>query len=123
MCGDAKKGLELAIGTPQLEAGEQPQRPGWLADFDGTVPTAEEHAASVATEAAREERLDALALATMARVYSLSSFEWLRDRSDLLRAAADPVIVEALDIVGHDSVFIGAKIHRAVDGRDRFEHD
>ena len=34
-----------------------------------------------------------------------------------------PIIVEALDIVGHDSVFIGAKIHRAVDGRDRFEHD
>ncbi|PYR19725.1 MAG: hypothetical protein DMF98_24390 [Acidobacteria bacterium] len=123
MCGDAEQGLELAIGTPQPEGGEKPEPPGWLADFDDAEPTAEEQAASMAAEAARDERLDALPLATMARVYSLSSFEWLRDRSDALRTAADPVIVEALDIVGHDSVFIGAKIHRAVDGRDRFEHD
>jgi hypothetical protein len=123
MCGNAAQGLELAIGTPQPDGGEKPEPPGWLADFDDAEPTAEEQAASMAAEAARDERLEALPLATTARVYSLSSFEWLRDRADALRAAADPVIVEALDIVGHDSVFIGAKIHRAVDGRDRFEHD
>jgi len=123
MCGDAKEGLEVAIGTPQLESGERPQRPGGLADFHDTLPTAEEHAASVAAEAAREERLESLPFATMARVYSLSSFEWLGDRSDRLRAAAALVIVEALDIVERDSGFIGAKIHRAADGRDRFEHD
>jgi hypothetical protein len=123
MCGDAEQGLELAIGTSLPEGGEKPEPPGWLADVDDVEPTAEEQAAFIAAEAARDERLDALPLATMARVYSLSSFEWLRERSDALRAAADPVIVEALDIVGHDSAFIGAKIHRAVDGRDRFEHD
>ena len=32
-------------------------------------------------------------------------------------------IVEALEIVAYDSAFIGAKVHRALDGRDRFEHD
>jgi hypothetical protein len=36
-----------------------------------------------------------------------------------MRAAADPVVIEALDIVAHDSVFIGAKIHRAPIGRSR----
>ena len=123
MCGDAHQGLELAIGTPQPEGAEKPEPPGWLDDFDNVEPTVEEQAAAMVAEAARDDRLDALPLATMARVYTLSSFEWLRDRADALRAAADPIIVEALEIVGHDSVFIGAKIYRAVNGRDRFEHD
>lgn len=76
----------------------------------------------MAAEAVRDERIEALPLSTMARVYSLSSFEWLKDRSDALRMAADTIVVEALEIVEHDSVFIGAKIHRALDGRDRWEH-
>jgi hypothetical protein len=77
----------------------------------------------MAAEAARDERIEDLPLATLTRVYSLSSFEWLRDRAETLRTAADTIIVDALDIVAHDSAFIGAKIRRALDGRDRFEHD
>jgi len=125
MCGDAAEGLELAIGTPQPEVGEKPEPPAaaWLADFDNAAPTAEEQAAYMAAESARDERIEALRLATLTRVYSLSSFEWLRDRAETLRTTADAIIVEALDIVAHDSAFIGAKIHRALDGRDRFEHE
>jgi hypothetical protein len=41
---------------------------------------------------------------------------------DAVRAAADPVVAEALDVVAHDSVLISAKIHRALHGRDEFEH-
>ena len=124
MCGDAAEGLELALGTPQPEVGEKPEPPAaWLADFENAEPTAEERATSMAAEAARDERIEALPLATLTRVYSLSSFEWLRDRAETLRTTADTVIVEALEIVAYDSAFIGAKVHRALDGRDRFEHD
>ena len=119
MCGDAKHGLELAIGTPQPVGRPKPEPPDWFADF--VEPTPKEEAEFMAAETARDERIEALPLSTMARVYSLSSFEWLRDRSDALRTAADGVVVEALEIVDHDSAFIGAKIHRALDGRDRFE--
>jgi hypothetical protein len=121
MCGDAKQGLELAIGTPQPVGRPKPDPPDWFADF--VEPTAKENAAFMAAEAARDERIEALPLSTLARVYSLSSFEWLRDRSEVLRAAADGIVVEALEIVAHDSAFIAAKTHRALDGLDRFEHD
>jgi hypothetical protein len=125
MCGDAAEGLELAIGTPQPEAGEKPEPPafGWLADFENAAPTAEEQAAFVAAEGERDERIAALPLTTLTRVYSSSSLEWLQDREEALRTTADAILVEALDIVAHDSVFIGAKVHRALDGRDRAEHD
>jgi len=42
--------------------------------------------------------------------------------SDAVRAAADPVVDEALDVVADDSVFISVKTHRALHGRDEFEH-
>ena len=121
MCGDATQGLELAIGTPQPVGRSKPEPPDWFADF--VEPTPKERADMMSAEAARDERIEALPLSTMAEVYSLSSFEWLKDRSDALRAGADGVVVEALEIVAHDSVFIGAKIRRALHGFDEFEHD
>jgi hypothetical protein len=123
MCGDFEQGLELSIGTPQPEVGEKPEPPDWLADFDNADPSAEELSAVMAAAAARDERIKALPLATLARRYFRSSFEWLRDRSDALRTTADPVIVEALDIVAHDAALIGTKIHRALHGRECREHD
>src|SRR6185369_8639923 len=63
MCGDAAEGLELALGTPQPEVGEAPEpSAAWLADFENAEPTAEEHAASIAAEAARDERIEDLPL-------------------------------------------------------------
>jgi hypothetical protein len=107
---------------PQPVVGENPEpSAAWPADLENAESAAEEHAASMAAEAARDERIENLRLATLTRVYSLSSLEWLRDRADTLRRTADTITVDALDIVAHDSAFIGAKIHRALDGRDRFE--
>jgi hypothetical protein len=73
MCGNAEEVLELAIGTPQPEGGERLEPPAWHAAFDIAEPTAEEDAAFLAEETARDERVEAVPLATMARVYSLSS--------------------------------------------------
>jgi len=121
MCGDARQGLELAIGTPQPAGGPKPEPPDWFADY--VEPTPSENAAFMAAEEARDDRIEATPLSSLAEIYTMSSFEWLRDRGEALRATASPDAVEALDIVEHDSVFIGAKVHRALDGRDRVEHD
>jgi hypothetical protein len=67
--------------------------------------------------------MESAVMGNVRAIPSLSSFEWLRDRAETLRTTADTVIAEALEIVAYDSAFIGAKVHRALDGRDRFEHD
>ena len=48
---------------------------------------------------------------------------WLQQHLDGVVVSADPVVRQALEIVGWDAYFIGAKVHRAFDGRDRFQHD
>jgi hypothetical protein len=58
----------------------------------------------------------------MAMAYTMLSHRWLNEGRDGLRAPADPVLVEALDIVEHDSAFVTAKLRRALDGRDRHRH-
>src|SRR5947199_264369 len=51
------------------------------------------------------------------------SYRWLDHHSRRLRASGDAVLVEALDVVSHDCAFVAAKLHRALDGRDRHTHD
>jgi hypothetical protein len=50
----------------------------------------------------------------------MAAMIWIRDRAEALQPGADPVLGEALAVAMHDAVFIGAKLHRAVDGRDRW---
>ena len=57
----------------------------------------------------------------MATAYMMRSTRWLEKHRDGIAAGADPVVREALEIVGWDAYFIGAKVHRALDGRDRFQ--
>jgi hypothetical protein len=59
----------------------------------------------------------------MARAYMMRATSWLQKHRDGIAAGADPVVREALEIVGWDAYFIGAKVHRALDGLDRFQHD
>jgi hypothetical protein len=46
---------------------------------------------------------------------------WLSEHPEVLWAA-DPVLAEALRIVTHDWAFVSAKVHRALDGRDRHQY-
>jgi hypothetical protein len=125
MCGDAAEGLELAIGAPHPvheEPDEDPGRREFL-ELIARQPSAEEMAEIDRSEKARHVRLDRAPLNRKARAYMLRSTQWLKKHSDGIAAGADPVVREALEIVGWDAFFIGAKVHRALDGRDRFQHD
>jgi hypothetical protein len=74
-------------------------------------------------ERARTTRIDAIPLSKRARAYTMLSYRWLDHQSRRLRASGDAVLVEALDVVSHDCAFVAAKLHRALDGRDRHTHD
>ena len=82
----------------------------------------EERAAFERREAARRSRLAKEPLATLATACTMLSRGWLSEHTDARSAAADPVLVEALNVVTHDWAFVGAKVHRALHGRDR-RHD
>ncbi len=131
MCGDFAQGLELAVGTPHPVDGEPPFRirkgPALAAEFlNVEMPSQEEVSAVEQREEARHARVADEPLTSMARAYTMRSYRWLTehherdDHQGALRTASDPVLAEALEVVAHDSAFVSAKIHRALDGRDRF---
>jgi hypothetical protein len=124
MCDDAEAGLELAVGVPQPVTGQRPATAGelLLADEVNVEPSQEELAEFERNETARDERLDAHPLTTKATAYMLQSTAWLKAHRESL-ASGDAVVREALEIVGWDAYLIGAKVHRALDGRDRAVHD
>jgi hypothetical protein len=121
MCGDAQEGLELALGRPYpVERGQiSPAVPDWLADLDNTEMTPAEHAEFDRQETERATRIADTSIMMVARTCGLLSHQWLMARQQQLIAGADPVLREALEIAGHDALLIGAKLHRALTGRDR----
>jgi len=125
MCGDFAQGFGLAVGTPHPVNGEPPVREGaaLAAELWNVEMFPEESAAFGRREAARRARLADEPMAPMAGAYTMLSYRWLSEHADTLRATADPVLTEALDVVTHDSAFVSAKVHRALDGRDRHRHD
>ncbi len=125
MCGDFEQGLELAVGMPHPVDGERPDRegPAQVAESRNGEMSPEESAEFHPREEARRVRLADEPLANMAMGYTMLAHRWLGEHHDALRATADPVFAEALDVVTHDSAFVSAKLHRALDGRDRHRHD
>jgi hypothetical protein len=125
MCGDAAEALELAIGAPHPVHDAPDENAGGreFLELLNRQPSAEEMAEIVRDEKARDVRIDRVVLNRMARIYMRRSTSWLQKHRDGVVVGADPVVLEALEIVGWDAYFIGAKVHRALDGRDRFQHD
>ena len=123
MCGDVAAGIELAVGAPHPVDGTTHETAGaaLLADF--VEPSAEPMAEDERQEAARDARLDAAPLTIMATTYALRSTTWLKEQRHGIAAHANPIVREALDVVAWDASLIGAKVHRALDGRDRARHD
>lgn len=121
MCGDVAAGIELAVGAPEPVGAERSPTAGerFLADY--VEPSAEELAETVRNEAARRARLDHAPLAQMSMRFGLQAHAWLEKHRDTIDAGADPVVHEALEVAGWDSSLIGAKLRRALDGRDRRE--
>ena len=125
MCGDLVEGFEVAVGAPRPVDGEPAGRKGGpLAEELWNVRMSrDERDEFDRREGERRARLADEPIAIVAMAYTMLADRWLSEHHDALRAAADPVLAEALDLVSHDSVFVSAKLHRAFDGRDRHRHD
>lgn len=121
MCdGDFRQGLELAVGQPQPVDGARPEPPPWLQELLDYEPSAVEIAKAVEDDRLRNERIAAMKLSEASHDYTMASFRWLRDRTDSIRAGADATLSEALEVASFDTALIGAKIHRALHGRETF---
>jgi hypothetical protein len=122
MCGDFEQGLELALGVPHPVDGEPDPVPAWLEELQNIEMTPEERSELDRREAARDDRIKAAPLTMMATRHMRLAHGWLTAHRDRVSAAADPIIAEALAIVAHDCFLVGAKLRRALDGRDRSRH-
>jgi hypothetical protein len=100
MCGDFAQGLELAVGVPQPIDGETREPTvgeQLLADLAEHPPSAEMIAEFILEEADRDDRIEAAPLTALAHDYTHRSIAWLPKRHEELVAAADPVLIEALE--------------------------
>ena len=126
MCGDFAEGLELAVGVPQLVDGETREPTvgeQLLAELAEHPPSAEMMAEITREETARQVRVDAAPLNALARDYTRRSTAWLEKRRGKLVAAADPILIEAIEVVAWDAYLIRAKLHRALHGREEYLRD
>jgi hypothetical protein len=120
MCGDLADAIELAVGAPHPVEGTPRETAGanLLAECPNFELSDEELAEFRREEEARDARLDAALTTRMATTYMLGAMAWLTENRDGLVTRADPIVREAVEIVGWDAYLIGAKLHRALDGRD-----
>jgi hypothetical protein len=120
MCGDFREGLELAVGAPHPvgPSSSHGEQANLWAGFDIVEPTEQELREAQRVEETRRPRIDDTPMMKMAHAIAVVSHRWFASRSAAVRAVADDVLREALDIAQWDSTFVGAKLARALRGRD-----
>jgi len=116
MCGDIREAIELAVGAPMAvgAAGARQTR-----TFEIEEPRPEELQRIGAEEKARDRRIEQSPISKKAMSLCMKAHQWFRARENTVRAGADAMLLEALEIAAWDSCFIGAKLARALHGRDR----
>ena len=125
MCGDFREGLELAVGVPHpVSPSSSPgDRANVWAGLDSIEPTEQALREVQREEETRRPRIDDTPIMKMADAIAMVSHRWFASRSAAVRALADDVLREALDIAQWDSTFVGAKLARALRGRDGRDDD
>ena len=125
MCGDFREALELAVGAPHPvnPSSDRAAQSNVWAGFDNLQPTEQELREFQRQEDARRSRIDETPIMRSAWLIATASHRWFASRSDAVRAVADDVLREALDIVSWDSTFVGPKLARALHGRDDKDND
>src|SRR5207245_1517733 len=124
MCGDFREGLELAVGRPHPVDDEvSGQAPAWHAELQSVQLSSKDEAELERQQAARKRRVGATPLSKMAWAYAMLSHRWATEWYDRVQGTSDIVLDDALEVVMRDSTFITVKLHRALDGRDRYQHD
>jgi hypothetical protein len=118
MCGDIREAIELAVGKPMAVGAADVRR---TRTFEIEEPTPEELQKIGAEEKARDTRIERSPISKKAMSFCIKAHQWFRARENTVRGGADAVVLEALEIAQWDSCFIGAKLARALHGRDRHE--
>jgi len=119
MCGDDEQGMELAVGTPR-EGSETVGQSLPRELFTAQVSDKELDEIQ-RQEDRRRGRIERLPIHAMAHGV-LRWVDRLKSQRDATARPVDRVLFEALDVVSWDVWLIPAKVHRALDGRDRFQH-
>jgi len=78
--------------------------------------------AAMRNEEEREERLDESPITTGATRARMLACAWLTSNRDGIAHTPDAQLANAIEVAGWDAYLIGAKLHRALHGRDEFMH-
>jgi hypothetical protein len=87
--------------------------------MESAMPSETELAAAEREEEERRKRIDSDPLTETAETYMQVALTWLKDHSERVRSTAEPAARDALEIISWDVFLIGAKLRRALSGRDR----
>jgi hypothetical protein len=122
MCdGDFEAALELAVGAPPSEDPvEAARREAFHEELLKCQPTDAELDETRREEEGREERVDESPITTAAERYRTLARAWLESNSDVTVFTSDTRLADAIEVAGWDACLIGAKLHRALHGRDEF---
>jgi hypothetical protein len=82
MCGDAREGLKLAVGTPHPAGPEAAPIPEWVAELDNIEMTPDERADFDRREKQRDARIDHSSILKIARACSMISHGSFTTRYD-----------------------------------------
>jgi hypothetical protein len=121
MCGDARAGIELAMGDPQ-PVGEARREPDYLPlpddedDEDEDEDDEDGEPAAQMLGCARDNR-PLTPLESQSREYMFLAVDWTREHCDAWHERGDAVLRDALEVVSWDAALIGAKVHRALFSR------
>ncbi len=124
MCdGDFAAALELAVGAPPpRNAAEAANRESFLATLRDDQPTESDVDEIRRDEQAVDERVDESPITTGAKKLSMLAHRWFDANPGIGRQPSNSQLAEAIDVAGWDAHLIGAKLHRALKGRDPFMH-
>jgi hypothetical protein len=124
MCGDEHDGLELAFGRAPDDDGVPAALPAWVAEIQNEyqpMSPREEREFQRKHDESRSRRSlgEGGRIMLMTQSFTDGARAWLRDNEEAL-SAGDEIVREAFEVAAWDSVFILAKLHRALNGKDAF---
>lgn len=124
MCGDCHDAIELAVGAPRRvePESESGQMQTHLEGVGNVAWTDKELAEFSRAEKVRDDHVKSTPFMKSAWAVGMASHRWLESRCETVRAAADTVLREALEVAQHDSFLITIKLARAARGRYDREH-
>lgn len=119
MCeGDPAAAIELAVGRPARPDGRQDEERGWLHDIEDVEPSEADMREFEMLRDDQDERIDASPLTTDAKIILTLTRDWLHAH----RLTTPPELGDAIAVIRWDCYLIGAKVDRALRGRDEVQH-